>query len=106
MDQFERLKLLINNNNFKNIQSKNVLVIGLGGVGSYAVEALIRSGISNITIVDNDNNSNIFQNEINLSRIDPSELNRANSDSTSKLDSIDGTRDDSQKYFLPKDFDS
>ena len=53
MNQFERLELLIGDN-IKKIQSKKVLVIGLGGVGSYAVEALIRSGISNITIVDND----------------------------------------------------
>ena len=54
---------------------------------------------NSINIVDNDNNSNIFQNDINISRFD-SDLIRANSDSTSKLDSFDGTRDDSQKYFL------
>lgn len=50
---FERLELLIENK-IDLIKQKNVLVIGLGGVGSYAVEALIRSGIENITIVDND----------------------------------------------------
>ena len=54
---------------------------------------------NSINIVDNDNNSNIFQNDINISNID-SDFNRANSDSTSKLNSLDGTRDDSQKYFL------
>ena len=53
MNQFERLELLIGNK-INDIKTKNVLVIGLGGVGSYAVEALIRSGISNITIVDSD----------------------------------------------------
>lgn len=53
MSQFERLELLINDK-INNIKEKNVLVIGLGGVGSYAVEALVRSGIENITIVDND----------------------------------------------------
>ena len=53
MEQFERLKLLIGDK-INDIYSKRVLVIGLGGVGSYAVEALIRSGIQNITIVDND----------------------------------------------------
>ena len=51
-----------------------------------------------LNIIDNDNNSNIFQNDISLSRID-SALLRQNSD-ISKFDSIDGTRDDSQKYFL------
>lgn len=53
MDQFERLKLLIGNK-VEDIKSKKVLIIGLGGVGSYAVEALIRSGIENFIIVDND----------------------------------------------------
>lgn len=53
MNQFERLELLIGDK-IEKIKKANILVIGLGGVGSYAVEALIRSGISNITIVDND----------------------------------------------------
>ena len=50
---FERLELLIGDK-LDLIKEKNVLVLGLGGVGCYAVEALIRSGISNITVVDND----------------------------------------------------
>lgn len=53
MKEFERLELLIGDK-INLIKKKHVLVIGLGGVGSYAVEALIRSGIENITIVDND----------------------------------------------------
>lgn len=53
MDAFSRLELLLNDK-LENIKSKHVLVIGLGGVGGYAVENLVRSGISNITIVDND----------------------------------------------------
>lgn len=53
MGQFERLELLVGNK-ISDIHNKKVLVIGLGGVGSYVVEALIRSGIENITIVDND----------------------------------------------------
>ncbi len=53
MKKFERLQLLIGNK-IELIKMKKVLVIGLGGVGGYAVEALIRSGIENITIVDND----------------------------------------------------
>lgn len=53
MNQFERLELLIGDK-ISDIHNKKVLVIGLGGVGSYAVEGLIRSGIENITIVDND----------------------------------------------------
>ena len=53
MNQFERLELLIHEK-INDIYNKKVLIIGLGGVGSYAVEALVRSGISNLIIVDND----------------------------------------------------
>lgn len=53
MNQFERLELLIQDK-INDIYNKTVLIIGLGGVGSYAVEALVRSGISNLIIVDND----------------------------------------------------
>lgn len=53
MNQFERLELLIHEK-INDIYNKTVLIIGLGGVGSYAAEALVRSGISNLIIVDND----------------------------------------------------
>ncbi len=54
MDQFERLKLLLGQENIKKIFNSTVLIIGLGGVGSYAVEALVRSGIKKIILVDSD----------------------------------------------------
>lgn len=54
MDQFNRLNLLIGQDNLNRISKKTVLVLGLGGVGSYAVEALVRSSIERIIIVDND----------------------------------------------------
>lgn len=50
---FERFELLIGDK-INNIKNKTILLLGLGGVGSYACESLIRSGISNIIIVDND----------------------------------------------------
>ena len=50
----ERLEILIGKDNIEKIKSKNILLIGLGGVGGYAFESLIRSGIENITIVDYD----------------------------------------------------
>lgn len=50
---FERFELLIGNK-INDIKNKNILVVGLGGVGSYTVESLIRSGIENITLIDND----------------------------------------------------
>lgn len=51
---FERLISLIGKDKFKKLQTVNVLVVGIGGVGGYALEALVRSGIINITIVDGD----------------------------------------------------
>jgi len=51
---FERLISLIGKDKFKNLQNVNVLVVGLGGVGGYAFEALVRSGITNISIIDGD----------------------------------------------------
>ena len=50
---FDREKLLIGDK-INIIKSKTVLVIGLGGVGGYALESLIRAGISKVIIVDND----------------------------------------------------
>lgn len=52
--QFDRIVSLINQDNFNLIQSKRILVVGLGGVGGYAVESLVRSGINKIVICDND----------------------------------------------------
>lgn len=54
MEQFNRLELIIGKENIKKINDISVLVIGLGGVGSYALESIVRSGIEKITIVDND----------------------------------------------------
>ena len=53
MEQFKRFELLVGNKT-DDIKSKTVLIIGLGGVGSYVVEGLVRCGIENFIIVDND----------------------------------------------------
>ena len=50
----ERLELLIGSESISKLKNSNILIIGLGGVGGYVTEALIRSGIENITIVDYD----------------------------------------------------
>lgn len=49
-----RTELLLGNENLSRIQKANVLIFGLGGVGSWCAEALVRSGIRHITIVDSD----------------------------------------------------
>lgn len=60
---FDRIINLLGEEKFEKIQNINVLIIGIGGVGGYALESLVRSGVRNITIVDYDN-------------IDKSNLNR------------------------------
>ena len=54
MHKFDRFKKLISEDSFENISSKTVLVVGVGGVGGYVVESLVRSGIGKIIIVDGD----------------------------------------------------
>lgn len=50
----ERLEILVGKENINKIKSKNIAVIGIGGVGGYVVESLVRSGVENITIIDYD----------------------------------------------------
>lgn len=54
VNQFSRLELLLGKDAIEKLGTKNVLVFGLGGVGGNVCDALVRSGIKNITIVDND----------------------------------------------------
>ena len=51
---FDRIISLIGEEKFKKIQNIHVLIIGIGGVGGYALECLVRSGVKNITIIDYD----------------------------------------------------
>ena len=49
-----RSALLIGNEGIDILQSKHVLIIGLGGVGSFAAEFICRSGVGEMTVVDGD----------------------------------------------------
>ena len=51
---FEGLITLIGEDDVNKLKKANVLIVGLGGVGGYALETLVRSGIYNLTIVDGD----------------------------------------------------
>ncbi len=53
-NQFSRTALLFGAENVEKLFSSRVIVFGLGGVGSYAVEALARSGVGFLDIVDDD----------------------------------------------------
>lgn len=50
----ERAALLFKEQGLDKLKKSNVLVVGVGGVGSFAVEFLVRAGIGNVTIVDGD----------------------------------------------------
>jgi tRNA threonylcarbamoyladenosine dehydratase len=50
----ERTTLLIGEEEVKRLREKKVLIVGMGGVGSYAAEFVCRSGIGNLTLVDGD----------------------------------------------------
>ncbi len=54
MNKFSRVIALIGEDKLNALKNSNVLVVGVGGVGGVACEALVRSGIGKITIIDND----------------------------------------------------
>ncbi|MDU7440847.1 MAG: ThiF family adenylyltransferase, partial [Clostridium sp.] len=49
-----RTELLIGNDGLNKLRKSKVIVFGVGGVGGFAVEALARAGVGEITVVDND----------------------------------------------------
>lgn len=59
----ERLESLVGLDVLKKIKNLNILIVGIGGVGGYTLESLVRCGIENITIIDYD-------------KVDSSNLNR------------------------------
>ena len=53
-EQFSRTELLIGKDGVEKLKKSKVAIFGLGGVGSYVVEALARVGVGNFILVDND----------------------------------------------------
>ena len=52
--RLNRMALLLSDEQMERLKNAHVMLLGLGGVGSYAAEALARGGIGKMTIVDND----------------------------------------------------
>lgn len=65
MNRFQRTKILLGDYGFQRLQEAHVAVFGLGGVGSYAAEALARAGVGELTLIDFD-------------KINPTNINRQN----------------------------
>ena len=78
LNQFSRTELLIGKEGIEKLQNAKVAIFGVGGVGSFVVEGLVRAGVGNFIIVDDDkicltnlNRQIITNNEnINLYKVD------------------------------------
>lgn len=54
INQYSRTELLIGSDGLEKLKNSRVAVFGVGGVGGFTVEALARSGVGTIDIIDND----------------------------------------------------
>lgn len=54
LNQFSRTELLIGQDGINKLSNSRVAVFGIGGVGGYVVEALVRSGVGSLDLIDND----------------------------------------------------
>ena len=105
---FERLISLIGTDNLEKIKSRKILLVGIGGVGGFTLEALVRTGFVNITIVDGDTidesnlNRQIITNQENIGNLKVEEaINRYTSiNSSINIKAIDVmlTKDNFYEY--------
>lgn len=54
LNQFSRTELLLGKAAMEKLKNSRVAVFGIGGVGGYTVEALVRSGVGTLDLIDND----------------------------------------------------
>jgi tRNA A37 threonylcarbamoyladenosine dehydratase len=54
LNQFSRTQLLLGEDGINRLQNARVAIFGIGGVGGYTVEALVRSGVGTIDLIDDD----------------------------------------------------
>ncbi len=54
INQFSRTELLLGKNAIEKLKKSKVAIFGIGGVGSYVVEGLVRSGVENFVLIDHD----------------------------------------------------
>ena len=54
MDRFLRTNRLLDDEKMNSLKNAHVMIFGVGGVGGYVVEALVRSGVGKVSIIDND----------------------------------------------------
>jgi len=73
MQKYDRIKLLLQED-FVKLENANILLLGVGGVGSFCLDCLYRSGVKNITIVDFDSYDITNQNRQMWSELHEGEL--------------------------------
>ena len=103
-DTFQRLKLLIGEENLTKLNESTVAVFGVGGVGSFTVEALARSGVGHLVLIDKDNidATNInrqlhaLQSTVGRSKVEVMRERILNINPAAQVDSI-------QKFLLPSE---
>ena len=54
MHEFSRTELLLGAEGLEKLKHASVMVFGVGGVGSHCIEALARSGVGKLVLIDND----------------------------------------------------
>jgi len=109
---YDRIIKLIGEENLNKIMSTKILLVGVGGVGSFAFETLIRSGFQNITIIDKDivEESNINRQlvanltTIGISKVDVALNNAKNINKNIKIKVYNEFLDENNINTLDKDF--
>lgn len=54
LNQFSRTQLLLGQDGMERLYNARVAVFGIGGVGGYTVDALVRSGVGTLDLIDDD----------------------------------------------------
>lgn len=54
INEYSRTELLIGEEALEKLNNASVMIFGVGGVGSHCIEALVRSGVGKLTLIDND----------------------------------------------------
>ena len=110
MVDLSRIEYLVGKDKIDNLKKKHVLVCGVGGVGSFVVEGLCRSGLGNITLLDYDVieasnlNRQLMTNKNNIGNNKAEELKKRIEDiSDCKVDVINCFIDES--FSLDKNYD-
>ena len=106
---YERIIKLVGKDNFAKLEKAKILLVGCGGVGSFAYLGLIRSGFKNITVIDKDKVelSNLNRQLVaNLKTIGFSKVEVANDiNKDIKITAIEEFLDENNINNLDKDFD-